>query len=207
MYTDVLNMQGESVKKVLLPNNIFGLEPNMSVLHEYIVTFLNNQRRGSKSNLTRAEVRGGGRKPWRQKGTGRARQGSIRSPQWRHGGVTFASKPRVFYNKLNKKVRRLAFRSALSYKVIKEELLVLENISLDCYKTKKIRDMLKLIGVSKGLIVLSSVDDFVVKSARNIPNIKTSQVENLNAYNIFYSGKIVISFDALEKIKEVFSKW
>ncbi|MDR1240536.1 MAG: 50S ribosomal protein L4 [Oscillospiraceae bacterium] len=204
--TDVFNMSGERVGEIELADFIFGIEPNLAVLHEAVVAYQANQRQGTKSALTRAEVRGGGRKPWRQKGTGRARQGSTRSPQWRHGGVVFAPKPRSFYVEMNKKARKLAFRSAISFKMKNNGVVIIDNISLSSFKTKIIYGMLNSVGaVKKSLIVLSEVNDFIIKSSNNIPGVSSSQVNNLCAYSVFYGGKLIITQEAAKKIEEVYA--
>ena len=166
----VLNMQGQEVGQQELSEAVFGIEPNVSVMNDMVKNYLANQRQGTQSALTRSEVSGGGKKPWRQKGTGRARQGSTRAPQWTHGGIVFAPKPREYRYALNKKVRRLAMKSALSSKVRDNEMVVIDQITADSYKTKTIADMLKAVGSEKkALIVLSTMDEKVIASARNIP--------------------------------------
>ncbi|MGN1468234.1 MAG: 50S ribosomal protein L4, partial [Ruminococcus sp.] len=168
----VVNMEGKEVSKIDLAESVFGIEPNAAVMHQMVVNYLANQRQGTQSALTRAEVSGGGRKPWRQKGTGRARQGSTRAPQWTHGGVVFAPKPRSYRFTVNKKVRRLAMKSALSTKAASQEIVILDEIKLDEYKTKVIVDMLKAIDATKkALIVLPEVDGKVIKSANNIKGV------------------------------------
>ena len=181
----VLNMQGKEVGRQELSDSVFGIEPNVPVMNDMVKNYLANQRQGTQSALTRSEVSGGGRKPWRQKGTGRARQGSTRAPQWTHGGVVFAPKPRDYSYTLNKKVRRLAMKSALSSKVQDGEMIVIDKIALEGFKTKDIAAMLKAVGSEKkALIVLDSVDEKVIKSAGNIPGVKTAQVNTLNVYDI-----------------------
>lgn len=202
----VLNMQGKEVGKQELNDAVFGIEPNVSVMNDMVKNYLANQRQGTQSALTRAEVRGGGKKPWRQKGTGRARQGSTRAPQWTHGGIVFAPKPRDYSYTLNKKVRRLAMKSALSSKVRDQEMIVLENISTEEYKTKTIAEMLKAIGSErKALIVLDTLDRKVIASARNIPGVKTAQVNTLNVYDILNADKFIVVKDAVAKIEEVYA--
>lgn len=202
----VLNMQGKEVEKIDLSDAIFGVTPNVSVMNDVVKNQLANKRQGTQSALTRAEVSGGGRKPWRQKGTGRARQGSIRSPQWTHGGIVFAPKPRDYSYTLNKKVRRLAMKSALSSKVADNEIIVIDAIALDSYKTKAIVDMLQAVGSEKkALIVLSSLDEKVIASAKNIPGVKTSQVNTLNVYDILNADKFIVVKDAVAKIEEVYA--
>ena len=202
----VLNMAGNEVGEVTLSDLIFGIEPNESVMHQMVVNYLANQRQGTKSALTRSEVSGGGRKPWRQKGTGHARQGSIRAPQWRHGGVVFAPKPRDYSFSVNKKVRRLAMKSAFSSKVIDNSIIVLDSINLDTFKTKDIVNMLKAVNAnSKPLIVLANNDLKVVNSARNIPGVKTAGVNTLNVYDILNCNSLIIVKDAVSKIEEVYA--
>ncbi len=203
---DVLDMAGKKVGETELSEAVFGIEPNTVVMHQMVVNYLANNRQGTQSALTRSEVRGGGRKPWKQKGTGHARQGSTRAPQWTHGGVVFAPKPRSYRFSVNKKVKRLAMKSAFSSKLSDSEIVVLEKLTLDEYKTKTIAEMLKAIGADKkALIVLSEVDKKVINSARNIPGVKTAQVNTLNVYDIVNADKLVIVKDAVSKIEEVYS--
>ena len=202
----VLNMQGQEVGRQTLSDEVFGIEPNVPVMNDMVKNYLANQRQGTQSALTRSEVSGGGRKPWRQKGTGRARQGSTRSPQWTNGGIVFAPKPRCYRYTLNKKVRRLAMKSALSSKVKDGEMIVIDKISCEDYKTKTIAAMLKAIGSEKkALIVLDGVDEKVVASARNIPGVKTAQVNTLNVYDILGADKFIVAQGAVEKIQEVYA--
>jgi large subunit ribosomal protein L4 len=202
----VLDMAGKEVEKIDLSDAIFGIEPNKKVLHEVVVNYLANQRQGTQSALTRAEVSGGGRKPWRQKGTGHARQGSTRAPQWTHGGIAFAPKPRDYSYSLNKKVRRLAMKSALSSKVIDNEMVVLDKITLDEYKTKTIAQMLKAISAGKkALIVLPEVNEKVIASAANIPGVKTAMANTLNVYDILNVDKFIVLKDAVAQIEEVYA--
>lgn len=202
----VVNMEGKEVSKIDLADSIFGIEPNAAVMHQMVVNYLANQRQGTQSALTRAEVSGGGRKPWRQKGTGRARQGSTRSPQWTHGGVAFAPKPRSYRFTVNKKVKRLGLKSAFSTKAAAQEIIILDEIKLDEYKTKVMVDMLQAIDVTKkALIVLPEVDGKVIKSANNIKGVKTAQVNELNVYDILNADKLVIVKDAVSKIEEVYA--
>ena len=199
-------MQGKKVSSVDLADSIFGIEPNAAVMHQMVVCYLANQRQGTQSALTRSEVSGGGRKPWRQKGTGRARQGSTRAPQWYHGGVVFAPKPRDYRLSVNKKVKRLAMKSAFSSKAAAEEIIVIDSIALDEIKTAKIAAMLAAVGSEKkALIVLPEVDEKVIKSARNIAGVKTAQVNELNVYDILNADKLIIDKDALTKIEEVYA--
>ncbi|MBQ7964760.1 MAG: 50S ribosomal protein L4 [Ruminococcus sp.] len=202
----VLDMAGKKVGTVDLADSIFGIEPNAAVMHQLVVSYLANQRQGTQSALTRAEVSGGGKKPWRQKGTGRARQGSTRAPQWYHGGVVFAPKPRDYRFSVNKKVRRLAMKSAFSTKAQATEIIVVDSIALDAIKTKSIANMLTALGSEKkALIVLPTVDEKVIKSARNIAGVKTAQVNELNVYDILNADKLIIAKDALAKIEEVYA--
>lgn len=202
----VLDMSGKEVDKVDLSDNVFGIKPNAVVMHQMVVNYLANKRQGTQSALTRSEVSGGGRKPWRQKGTGHARQGSTRAPQWRHGGVVFAPKPRSYSFSVNKKVRRLAMKSAFSSKVLDQDLIILDSIKLDEFKTKTIIEMLKALGVSKkALIVLPEVDEKVISSAKNIPGVKTTQVNTLNVYDMLNANKLIILKDSVSKIEEVYA--
>lgn len=199
-------MEGKNVGTIELAESVFGIEPNEAVMHEMVVNYLAAQRQGTQSALTRSEVSGGGKKPWRQKGTGRARQGSTRAPQWTHGGVVFAPKPRSYRFSVNKKVRRLAMKSAFSTKAAANEIIVVDSIALDEYKTKKMVAMLNAIeAVKKPLIVLDSVDAKVIKSAANIPGVKTAQVNTLNVYDILNADKLVIVKGAVSKIEEVYA--
>lgn len=202
----VLDMAGKEVEKIDLSDAIFGIEPNTKVLHDAVVNYLANQRQGTQSALTRAEVSGGGRKPWRQKGTGHARQGSTRAPQWTHGGIVFAPKMRDYSYSLNKKVKRLAMKSAISSKVNDSALIVLDKISLDDYKTKTIAAMLKALGSEKrALIILPEVDKKVIASAANIPGVKTAMVNTLNVYDILNADKFIVLKDAVAQIEEVYA--
>lgn len=202
----VLNMQGKEVGRQQLSDAVFGIEPNVPVMNDMVKNYLANQRQGTQSALTRSEVSGGGRRPWRQKGTGRARQGSTRAPQWTHGGVVFAPKPRDYRYALNKKVRRLAMKSALSSKVQDGEMIVIDKIALEGFKTKDIAAMLKAVGSEKkALIVLDSVDEKVIKSAGNIPGVKTAQVNTLNVYDILGADKFIVVQGAVQKIEEVYA--
>ena len=202
----VYNMNGQPVSDLELNDAVFGIEPNAVVMHAAVVNYLANQRQGTQSTLTRTEVSGGGKKPWRQKGTGHARQGSTRSPQWRHGGVALGPKPRSYSYSLNKKVKRLALLSALSSKVADEDIVVLDEIKTDEFKTKTIVNMLKALNVDeKALIVLDTNDKKVIKSAANIPGIKTTQYNTLNVYDILNYDKFIIVKDAVAKIEEVYA--
>lgn len=202
----VLDMTGKEVGSVELSDAIFAIEPNTAVMHDVVVNHLANMRQGTQSALTRSEVSGGGRKPWRQKGTGHARQGSIRAPQWRHGGIVFAPKPRDYSYTLNKKVKRLAMKSAFSSKVLDNNLIVLDSMDLENYKTKAVVEVLNAIGANdKALIVLPSMDDKIIKSARNISGVKTAQVNTINVYDMLNARKLVILKDAISKIEEVYA--
>lgn len=202
----VLDMAGNKVSDITLSDAIFAIEPNAAVMHQMVVNYLANQRQGTQSALTRSEVSGGGKKPWRQKGTGHARQGSTRAPQWTHGGVVFAPKPRSYRFTVNKKVRRLAMKSAFSSKAAANEIIVLDSLTTDSYKTKVIADMLKAVGSEKkALIVLPEVDSKVIASARNIPGVKTAQVNTLNVYDMLNADKLIIVKDAVAKIEEVYA--
>lgn len=202
----VLNMAGKEVGEIALNDAIFGAEVNGTVLHTAVKAYLANQRQGTQSTLTRTEVSGGGKKPWRQKGTGRARQGSTRSPQWTHGGIALGPKPRTYTVTLNKKVKRIALQSALSAKVAAGELVVIDAIKSAEYKTKTMVNMLNAVGADrKALVVLPENDPFVIKSCANIPGCKTSQWNTINVYDILNSGKLVIDQAAVAKIEEVFA--
>ncbi len=203
---NVVDMAGKVVSELELNDAVFGIEPNKVAMHSAVVNYLANQRQGTQSTLTRTEVSGGGRKPWRQKGTGHARQGSTRSPQWRHGGIALGPKPRSYRISMNKKVRQLAIRSALSSKVQENEMIVVDSITTDEFKTKTMVNMLKAIGAEKKtLIVLDSVDNKVIKSAANIEYVKTTQVNTLNVYDILNCDKFVIVKGAVEKLEEVYA--
>jgi len=202
----VLNMAGQQVGEVELNAAIFGIEPNMSVVHDVVKNHLANCRQGTQSALTRAEVSGGGKKPWRQKGTGHARQGSTRAPQWTHGGIVFAPKPRDYSYTLNKKVKRLAMKSALSAKAQAEELVVIDAIKMEEIKTKTFKTFLNAIGVcGKALVVTAENDEVVVKSARNIAGVSVLFANIINVYDILNAKTLVVDQAALTKIEEVFA--
>lgn len=202
----VVDMEGKNVGTIELAESVFGIEPNAAVMHQMVVNYLAAQRQGTQSALTRSEVSGGGKKPWRQKGTGRARQGSTRAPQWTHGGVVFAPKPRDYRFSVNKKVRRLAMKSAFSAKAVDKGIIIVDSIAMTEYKTKKIAAMLEAIGAEKkALIVLPENNSMIVKSASNIPGVKTAQVNTLNVYDILNAGTLVIAKDAVSKIEEVYA--
>ena len=202
----VLDMAGKEVGSIDLSEAVFGIEPNKSVMLHMVKNYLASQRQGTQSALTRAEVSGGGKKPWRQKGTGHARQGSTRAPQWTHGGIVFAPKPRDYSYTVNKKVRRLAMKSAFSAKVAGNEMVVIDAITMDEYKTKAIAAMLKAVGAEKkALIVLPEVNEKVIASAANIPGVKTAQVNTLNVYDILNADLFIVAKDAVAKIEEVYA--
>jgi len=202
----VFDMAGKQVSETELNDSVFGITPNEAVMHAMVVNYLANQRQGTQSTLTRTEVSGGGRKPWRQKGTGHARQGSTRAPQWVHGGIALGPKPRDYRYSLNKKVRRLAMKSALSTKVLDNNMIVLDALTLDSYKTKTVVEMLKALGVEgKALIVTTEADAKVIKSAANIPGVKTAAVNTLNVYDILNYDKFIVVKNAVGKIEEVYA--
>lgn len=202
----VYDMAGKEVSTMELSDAIFGITPNKSVMHAAVVNYLANKRQGTQSTLTRTEVSGGGRKPWKQKGTGHARQGSIRAPQWRHGGVALGPKPRDYSYSLNKKVKRLALKSALSDKVVTNEIIVLDTLEFQEIKTKKMIEMLKALGVDKkALIVMPNPDANVARSASNIPGVKTTLVNTLNVYDILNYDKFIIAKDGVLKLEEVYA--
>ena len=199
-------MTGKHVGEVELSEGIFGIEPNVSVMHDVVKNHLANCRQGTQSALTRGEVSGGGRKPWRQKGTGRARQGSTRAPQWTHGGIVFAPKPRDYSYRLNKKTRRLALKSALSAKAQADEIVVIDEIKMDEIKTKTFKKFLDAVGVNrKALVVTAEADELVIKSARNIEGVKTTFANLINVYDILNANQLVLDKAALAKIEEVFA--
>ena len=202
----VLDMTGKSVGEITLNDAVFGIEPNAVVMHMAVVNYLANQRQGAQSTLTRTEVSGGGKKPWRQKGTGHARQGSTRAPQWRHGGIVHAPKPRDYSYTLNKKVRQLAIKSALSDKVATGNMIVLDTFALDGFSTKTAAACMNAIGAEKKtLVVLADNNAFAVKSLRNIAGVKTAQSNTINAYDIINADKLVVVKEAVSKIEEVYA--
>ncbi len=202
----VYNQEGRKTSKLELADSVFGIEPNADAMHLAVVSYLANQRQGTQSTLTRSEVSGGGAKPWRQKGTGRARQGSTRSPQWTHGGIALGPKPRKYKVELNKKVRRLAMKSALSTKVADEEMMVVNKVELEGIKTKAIVEMLaKLKAAKKTLIVTDGVDEVIYKSARNIEGVKVATVNTLCVYDILNCDSFIVLKDAAKKIEEVYA--
>ena len=203
---DVLDMKGKKVSDIELADSVFGIEPNEAIVHSVLVNYLANQRQGTQSTKTRAEVSGGGRKPWRQKGTGRARQGSIRAPQWVKGGIALGPKPRSYKYTVNKKERRLAIRSVLSSKVLENNLVVLDKAEMKEIKTK---DMVKTLAnlkvEGKTLILLPEKNENVQKSARNIKNVKTTLVNTINVYDLLKYNKLVVTLDAVKKLEEVYA--
>jgi large subunit ribosomal protein L4 len=201
----VKNLKGETVGSIELNDSLFGIEVSDHAVHMAVVQYLANQRQGTKSTKTRAEVRGGGRKPWRQKGTGRARQGSIRSPQWRGGGVVFAPKPRDFSIKLNKKQKRLALKSALTDKVKQDKLVVLDAFDLPEVKTKAMVGICETLNATDALIVTAGSNTNVMLSARNIPGIKTAGVNTINVYDILRYDNFVVTKEAVEQMQEVYA--
>lgn len=202
----VFDMTGNKVSDLDLADSIFGIEPSIPAMHLCVVAYLANQRQGTQSTLTRSEVSGGGKKPWRQKGTGRARQGSTRAPQWYHGGIAHGPKPRKYHKDINKKVRRLAMKSALSAKTADGELIVLDSLKLDAIKTKEIVKVIDALETGKKvLFVLPEKDDIVYRSARNIAGVKTTLVNTLNVYDILNCDTVVVLKDAVSKIEEVYA--
>ena len=203
----VVNMAGQEVGEIALSDKIFGADVNEAVLHTAVRAFLMNQRQGTQSTLTRSEVSGGGRKPWKQKGTGHARQGSTRSPQWTHGGIALGPKPRSYKVNLNKALKRTAMFSALSSKVAASEMVVVDAITAAEYKTKAMVEMLGALGAAKkALIVLSDVNEFVIKSCANIEGVKTTQWNTINVYDILNCDTLIVAKDAVAKIEEVYAR-
>ena len=202
----VFDMAGKKLSDMDLADSIFGIEPSIPAMHLCVVSYLANQRQGTQSTLTRAEVSGGGKKPWRQKGTGRARQGSTRAPQWYHGGIAHGPKPRDYKKEVNKKVRRLALKSALSAKLADNELIVLDSLTLTEIKTKTMANVVKALETGKKvLFVLPEKNDIVYRSARNIEGVKTTLVGTLNVYEILNADTVVVLKDAVSKIEEVYA--
>ena len=199
------DIKGQNIGDIALSENVFGQPVNTAVMHEVVVAHLANCRQGTQSAKTRSEVSGGGKKPWRQKGTGRARQGSTRSPQWRHGGVVFAPKPRDYTIRVNKKVKRLAMKSALSSKVEGNELIVFDALNIEAPKTKEMVKVLKAVDVNKALIVLADKDDAVERASANIEGVKTTLVGTLNVYEILKYEKLILTKASVEKIEEVYA--
>ena len=201
---DVLDMNGKKVSTVELSDAVFGITPNEQAVHAAVVNFLANQRQGTQSTKTRSEVSGGGRKPWRQKGTGHARQGSTRSPQWTHGGVALGPKPRDYSYRINKKLRRLAILSALSAKAAAGDMIVVDTLAVDEYKTKAVVSMLAAVGAGKkNLIVNEMADQKFIKSAANIPGVRTTVATSVNTYDVVNADKFIVSVDAAKKLEEV----
>ena len=198
------NIAGQTIGEVQLSESVFGIAPNPAVLHTYVKAYLANQRQGTQSALTRAEVSGGGKKPWRQKGTGQARQGSTRSPQWTHGGIVFAPKPRDYRLCLNKKGKRLAMKSALSDKALENEVIVFDNLALEAPKTKEMVKVLKNVDVCNALIVLPGKDETVERAAHNIAGVKTTHVGTLNPYDILKAKTLILTQDSLKMVEEVY---
>ena len=204
--TNVYDMSGKLVGEIELSEAVFGITPNQAVVHDVVKNHLANKRQGTQSALTRAEVSGGGRKPWRQKGTGRARQGSTRAPQWTHGGIVFAPKPRDYSYTLNKKTRRLALKSVLSAKASEQNIVVIDSIKMDAPKTADFAKFLKAVGAdTKALVVTAAADANVVKSGRNIPGCEITFANLINVYDVVNANKLVVDKAALAKIEEVFA--
>ena len=204
--TNVYDMSGKLVGEIELSEAVFGIEPNQAVVHDVVKNHLANKRQGTQSALTRAEVSGGGRKPWRQKGTGRARQGSTRAPQWTHGGIVFAPKPRDYSYTLNKKSRRLALKSVLSAKASEQNIVVIDSIKMEAPKTKEFAAFLNAVGVQgKALVVTAEANENIIKSGRNIPGCEITFANLINVYDILNANKLVLDKAALAKIEEVFA--
>ncbi len=201
----VLNMEGKEVGTMELKDAIFGVEVNENLVHRAVVCQLANKRQGTQKAKTRSEVRGGGRKPWRQKGTGHARQGSIRAPQWKGGGVVFAPTPRDYSMKMNKKEKRAALKSALTSRLLEDKLIVLDELKLDEIKTKKFVEVMKNLSVQKALVVMKDSDLNVIKSASNVPNVKTALTNTINVYDILKYNTLIVTKDAVEVIEEVYA--
>ena len=202
---DVYDMAGEKISKITIADSIFKAEINEVLLHMAVRNYLANQRQGTQSTLTRSEVSGGGIKPWRQKGTGRARQGSIRSPQWTHGGVVFAPKPRDYSFSMNKKQKRIALKSALSSKLSEKKIIIVDKIELNEYKTKAVVNMLDALKATKPLIVTEATNMCLVKSASNIQGTKTALVNTINVYDILKHDTLILTVDAVKKLEEVYA--
>ena len=203
---EVYNVQGKKVSDLELKEEVFGIEPNETIVHSVLINYLANQRQGTQSTKTRSEVRGGGRKPWRQKGTGRARQGSIRAPQWIKGGIALGPKPRSYKYRVNKKERRLAIKSLLSSKVLENDLVVVDKFDFKEIKTKQMANAMKNLKVEdKALIVLAGSDEKVQKSARNLANVRTSSVATINVFDLLKYKKLVLTVDTVKKLEEVYA--
>ena len=201
----VVDMEGKNVGTIELAESVFGIEPNAAVMHQMVVNYLAAQRQGTQSALTRSEVSGGGKKPWRQKGTGRARQGSTRAPQWTGGGMVFAPVPRDYSFKMNKKEKRAALKSALTSRVQANKLIVLDQLTMDAPKTKAMQNVLNSLNVNKALVVTKENDANVVLSARNIPDVKTALVNTINVYDVMKYNTVVLTKDAVAAIEEVYA--
>ena len=201
----VYNMEGKEVEKIDLSDAVFGVEVNEHLVHMAVVQYLANRRQGTQKAKTRSEVSGGGRKPWRQKGTGHARQGSTRAPQWTGGGVVFAPVPRDYSFKMNKKEKRLALKSVLTGRVLENKLIVLDELKMDEYKTKQFKKVMENLNVKKGLVVLAENDDKAERSARNLSGINTALTNTINVYDILKSDTLVLTKDAVKKIEEVYA--
>mgnify|MGYP002625272337 CR=1 FL=1 len=201
----LFNKEGKQVGDFQLNENVFGVEVNQNAMHQVVVALLANKRQGTQSAKTRAEVRGGGIKPWRQKGTGRARQGSIRAPQWIKGGIVFAPKPRDYRVSVPKSMRRVALKSALTSKVVAGEMIVMEDLAFESIKTKQVAEMIKTLGFKKTLIVTAEADEVAYKSARNIAGVSVIPANNINVYDLLKFEKVIMTKDAVSKIEEVYA--
>ena len=202
---EVVDINGKKVKDLTLNDKVFGIEPNENIVHEVVLNYLANQRQGTQSTKTRAEVAGGGKKPWRQKGTGRARQGSIRAPQWIKGGIALGPKPRTYTFKVNKKEKDLAIRSVLSAKVLDKDLIVVDKLTVKDGKTAEMAKILGNLKVENGLVMTAVKDELVVRSANNIKTVETTTVSQLNVYEIVKYNKLVLTEDAVKKLEEVYA--
>ena len=203
---DVYDIKGKKVSDVELNENVFGIEPNENIVHEVLINYLANQRQGTQSTKTRSEVRGGGRKPWRQKGTGRARQGSIRAPQWIKGGIALGPKPRSYKYRINKKEKRLAIKSVLSSKVLENNLIVVDKLELKEIKTKTMVNALKNLKIEgKALIVIPEKNEIIQKSARNIENVRTASIDTMNIFDLLKYTNLVLTVDTVKKLEEVYA--
>ncbi|MDD3766802.1 MAG: 50S ribosomal protein L4 [Eubacteriales bacterium] len=203
--TTLYDINANQIGEIELNDNVFGAQINENALHTMVVNYLANQRQGTQSTKTRTEVSGGGRKPWRQKGTGRARQGSIRAPQWTGGGVALGPKPRSYRFSVNKKLRRVAMKSALTSKVVENNIIVVENLDMQSYKTKEFADILAKFNAENALVVTAEKNENVVRSSRNIPGVKSTLVTTLNVYDILKYNKFIVTKDAVAKIEEVYA--
>lgn len=203
--TTLYDINANQIGEIELNDNVFGAQINENALHTMVVNYLANQRQGTQSTKTRTEVSGGGRKPWRQKGTGRARQGSIRAPQWTGGGVALGPKPRSYRFSVNKKLRRVAMKSALTSKVVENNIIVVENLDMQSYKTKEFADIIAKFNAENALVVTAEKNENVVRSSRNIPGVKSTLVTTLNVYDILKYNKFIVTKDAVAKIEEVYA--